>query len=54
MDLILTILDELVPQIIPEGLDPVRQTLEDMAVASAAQRLTASQLRRALGIPATS
>jgi hypothetical protein len=50
MELILTILDELAPQIIPEGLDPARQTLEHMAVASAAQRLTASQPRRALGI----
>ena len=43
MELILTILHELgPPQIIPEGLDPARQTLEDMAVASAAQGLTAS------------
>jgi len=54
MELILTIVDGLAPEIISEGLDLARQTLEDMAVASAPQGLTASQLRHALGILAMS
>jgi hypothetical protein len=40
MQLILTTLDELAPQIIPGGLDPARQTLEDMAVASASNAMS--------------
>ena len=52
MEITLTIPDELARQIIPEGLDPARQALEDMAVeAYRAHRLTGSQLRRLLGIP---
>ena len=44
--------DELARQIIPEGLDPSRQALEDIAVeAYRAHRLTGSQLRRLLSIP---
>jgi hypothetical protein len=49
MEIIVTILAR---QIIPEGLDPARQALEDMAVeAYRAHRLSGSQLRRLLGIP---
>src|SRR5260370_23886160 len=52
MEITLTIPDELARQIIPEGLDPARQALEDIAVeAYRAHRLTGSQLRRLLGIP---
>ena len=52
MEITLTIPDELARQIIPEGLDPSRQALEDMAVeAYRAHRLTGAQLRRVLGIP---
>lgn len=52
MEIIVTIPDELVSQIIPEGLDPSRQALEDMAVeAYRRHRLTGSQLRCLLGIP---
>jgi hypothetical protein len=52
MEITLTIPDELARHIIPEGLDPARQALEDMAVeAYRAHRLTGSQLRRLLGIP---
>lgn len=52
MEITLTIPDELARQIVPEGLDPSRQALEDMAVeAYRAHRLTGAQLRRALGIP---
>ena len=51
MEITLTIPDELARQIIPEGLDPARKALEDVAVeAYRAHRLTASQLRRLLGI----
>jgi hypothetical protein len=39
-------------KIIPEGLDPSRQALEDMAAeAYRNHRLTGAQLRRVLGIP---
>jgi len=52
MEITVTIPDELARHIIPEGLDPARQALEDMAVeAYRTHRLTGSQLRRALGIP---
>ncbi len=52
MEITVTIPDELYRQIIPEGLDPSRQALEDIAVeAYRAHRLTGSQLRRLLGIP---
>ena len=43
--------DELARQIFPEGLDPARKALEDMALeAYRAHRLTGAQLRRLLGI----
>jgi len=52
MEITVTIPDEFARWIIPEGLDPARQALEDMAVeAYRAHRLTGSQLRRLLGIP---
>ena len=52
MTITLEIPDELARQIIPEGLDPGRQALEDLAVAAyRAHRLTGAQLRRLLGIP---
>ena len=52
MEITLTIPDEFARQIVPEGLDPSRQALEDMAVeAYRAHRLTGAQLRRVLGIP---
>jgi len=52
MEITLTIPDEFARQIIPEGLDPARQALEDIAVeAYRAHRLTGVQLRRLLGIP---
>lgn len=52
MEITLIIPDELARHIIPEGLDPARQALEDMAVeAYRAHRLTGSQLRRLLSIP---
>jgi len=52
MEITLNIPDDIARQIIPEGLDPARQALEDMAVeANRAHRLTGSQLRRLLGIP---
>jgi hypothetical protein len=52
MEITLTIPDDLARHIIPEGLDPARHALEDMAVeAYRAHRLTGSQLRRLLGIP---
>jgi hypothetical protein len=52
MEITVAIPDELARQIIPEGLDPSRQALEDMAVeAYRAHRLTGAQLRRLLGIP---
>ena len=47
MEITLTIPDELARQIIPEGLDPSRLVLEDVAVeAYRAHRLTGAQLRR--------
>lgn len=52
MEITLTIPDDLARQIIPEGLDPARQALEDVAVeAYRAHRLTGWQLRSLLGIP---
>lgn len=52
MEITVIIPDELARQIIPEGLDPSRQALEDIAVgAYRAHRLTGSQLRRLLSIP---
>lgn len=52
MEITVTIPDDLARQIIPEGLDPARRALEDMAVAAYREhRLTGSQLRRLLGIP---
>jgi hypothetical protein len=52
MQITITIPDELAGQIIPDGLDPARQALEDLAVeAYRAHRLTGSQLRRLLDIP---
>jgi predicted HTH domain antitoxin len=51
MEITVTIPDEFARQIIPEGLDPARQVLEEMAVeAYRAHRLTGAQLRRLLGI----
>jgi hypothetical protein len=51
MEITVTIPDELARQIIPEGLDPSRHALEDMAVeAYRAHRLTGAQLLRVLGI----
>src|SRR5215471_7528816 len=51
MEITVNIPDELAPQIIPEGLDPSRQALEDIAVeAYRAHRVTGAQLRRVLGI----
>jgi hypothetical protein len=53
MEITVIIPDELAGQIIPAGLDPSRQALEDMAVeAYRTHRLTGSQLRRLLNIPA--
>ena len=52
MEITVTIPDDLARQIIPEGLDPARQVLQDMAVeAYREHRLTGAQLRRLLGIP---
>jgi len=52
MEITLTIPDEFASQIVPAGLDPSRQALEDMAVeAYRAHRLTGAQLCRVLGIP---
>jgi len=51
MEITVTIPDEIARQMIPEGLDPARHALEDIAVeAYRARRLTALQLRRLLGI----
>jgi hypothetical protein len=51
MEITVNIPDELARQIIPEGLDPSRQALEDMAdEAYRAHRVTGAQLRRVLGI----
>jgi len=52
MEITVTIPDELARLIVPEGLDPSRQAIEDMAVeAYRAHRLNGVQLRRVLGIP---
>src|SRR5215469_4316472 len=52
MEITVNIPDDLARQIIPEGLDPSRQALEDMAVeAYRAHRITGAQLRRVLGPP---
>jgi predicted HTH domain antitoxin len=52
LEITVTIPDELALQIIPEGRNPARQALEDMAVeAYRAHRLSGSQIRRLLGIP---
>ncbi len=52
MEITLSIPGELARRIVPEGFDPSRQALEDMAVeAYRAHRLTGSQLRRLLDIP---
>ena len=52
MEIRVTIPDDLARELIPEGLDPARQALEDMAVeAYREHRLTGAQLRRVLGIP---
>jgi hypothetical protein len=51
MEITVNIPDEFASQIVPEGLDPSRHALEDMAVeAYRAHRLTGAQLRRVLGI----
>ena len=51
MEITVSIPDDLARQIIPEGLDPSRQALADLAVeAYRGHRLTGSQLRRLLGI----
>src|SRR5437588_12437372 len=51
MEITITIPDELARQIIPEGHDPARHALADMAVeAYRAHRLSGAQLRRLLGI----
>jgi predicted HTH domain antitoxin len=52
MEITVVIPDELARQIIPEGRDPSRHALEDMAVeAYREHRLTGWQLRSLLGIP---
>jgi hypothetical protein len=52
MEITVTIPDELARHIVPEGSDPARQALEDMAVeAHRTHCLTGLQLRRLLGIP---
>jgi hypothetical protein len=52
MEITVTIPDELARQIIPQGLDPARHALEDMAAeAYRAHRLTGSQVKRLLGFP---
>ena len=51
MEITINVPDDLARQIVPEGLDPLRQALEDMAVeAYRGHRLSGSQLRRLLGI----
>jgi hypothetical protein len=51
MTVTIKIPDEFARRIIPEGNDPSRQALEDMAVeAYRSRRLTGAQLRRLLGI----
>jgi len=52
MTITIEIPDEFAARIVPEGHEPSRQALEDMAVeAYRTHRLTAAQLRRLLGIP---
>ncbi len=52
MTITIEIPDEFAAQMVPEGQEPSRQALEDMAVeAYRAHRLTAAQLRRLPGIP---
>jgi hypothetical protein len=52
MEITVVIPDEFARQIVPEGLDPSRQALEDVALeAYREHRLTGSQLRSLLGIP---
>jgi hypothetical protein len=52
MTITVEIPEEFAGQLIPEGQEPSRQALEDMAVeAYRAHRLTGAQLRRLLGIP---
>jgi predicted HTH domain antitoxin len=52
MEITVVIPDEFARQIVPEGLDPSRQALEDVAVeAYREHRLTGTQLRSLLGIP---
>jgi len=52
MTITVEIPDEFASRIVPEGQEPARKALEDMAVeAYRAHRLTGAQLRRLLGIP---
>ena len=52
MTITVEIPDEFAGQLVPEGQEPSRHALEDMAVeAFRAHRLTGAQLRRLLGIP---
>jgi hypothetical protein len=52
MTITVEIPDEFASRMVPEGQEPARQALEDMAVeAYRAHRLTGAQLRRLLGIP---
>ena len=52
MEITIVIPDEYASQIVPAGLDPSRQVLEDTAVeAYRTHRLTGMQLRRLLHIP---
>jgi predicted HTH domain antitoxin len=51
MTITVEIPDEFASRMVPEGQEPARKALEDMAVeAYRAHRLTAAQLRRLLGI----
>lgn len=52
MTITVDIPDDVARQMIPDGQEPSRQALEDMAVeAYRAHRITGMQLRRLLGIP---
>jgi Uncharacterised protein family (UPF0175) len=52
MTITVEIPDEFAGQIVPQGQEPSRRALEDMALeAYRAHRLTGAQLRRVLGIP---
>ena len=52
MTITVEIPDEFAGQLVPEGHEPSRHALEDMAVeAYRAHRLTGVELRRLLGIP---